>query len=198
MTTKRWSLKSNVFRPVRVLVLFVCALALPALSASGSRAAARQDKVQESVLTSAGSLDLVRIGKEEDLKWELRLGNKKIQDMEDSEFIHFFAHFMELDMGEIVVIEVNSGGTACPAQFQVVRIVENGAQVSDEFGDCSDSPTITMKRLPDEEVIFGFPGYYQLWQEREPGFRRPPPTTYSYKKGVLKELKATPTTRRGK
>jgi hypothetical protein len=105
---------------------------------------------------------------------------------------------MQLNMGEVVVAAVYSGGTACPAQFIVVRIVENGAQVTDEFGDCSDSPTITLKQLPEEEITFGFPGYYQLWQEREPGFVRPPPTAYVYKNGVLKELKAAPAKRRGK
>lgn len=191
MTTKRRLMKSNVFG-------LACALLLSVPFATGSSASARQEEVKESVLTSAGSLDIVHTGGEDDLKWELRLGKKKIQDMEDSAFVHFVAHFMELNMGEVVVVEVNSGGTACPAQFQVVRIVENGARVSEEFGDCSDSPTITLKQLPDEELIFGFPGYYQLWQEREPGFVKPPPTTYVYKNGVLKELKAAPAKRRGK
>jgi hypothetical protein len=150
------------------------------------------------VQTGAGSLDIVRVGGEDDLNWELRLGKKTLQSMEGASFVHFVAHFMQLNMGEVVVVSVNSGGTACPAQFQVVRIVENGAQVSEEFGDCADSPTITLKQLPDEEIIFGFPGYYQLWQSREPGFVKPAPTTYVYKKGVLKELKATNAKRRGR
>jgi hypothetical protein len=198
MTTERRSMKSNAVRLACALVLFVCALTLPALCATGSHVFARQDKVQESVLTGSGSLDIVRIGNEDDLKWELRLGKKTVQGMEDAEFMHFIAHFMQLNMGEVVVIATYSGGTACPAQFQVVRIVENGAQVSEEFGDCSDSPTITLRQLPDEEITFGFPGYYQLWQSREPGFVKPAPTTYVYKNGVLKELKATPAKRRGK
>ncbi|HEV7889371.1 MAG TPA: hypothetical protein VGP08_01970 [Pyrinomonadaceae bacterium] len=191
MTTERRNMKSNV-------VGLACALVILALCATGSSAFAREDKVEESVLTGAGSLDIVRVGDEDDLNWELRLGKKTLQSMEGASFVHFVAHFMQLNMGEVVVVSVNSGGTACPAQFQVVRIVENGAQVSEEFGDCSDSPTITLKQLPEEEITFGFPGYYQLWQSREPGFVKPAPTTYVYKNGVLKELKTANTKRRGK
>jgi hypothetical protein len=182
----------------RDVFALACASLLLALGATGSRAFVRQDEVKESVLTGAGSLDIVRVGGEDSLNWELRIGKKTVRKMEDAEFIHFVAHFMQLNMGEVVVVATYSGGTACPAQFQVVRMVESGAQVSEEFGDCSDSPTITLRQLPEEEIDFGFPGYYQLWQSREPGFVKPPPTTYVYKKGVLKELKATPAKRRGK
>ena len=197
MTTRRRLMKSNVFGLACALA-FVCALSPSAPRANGEGAPARQEEVKESVLTGAGPLDIVHTGGEDELKWELRLGKKKLQDMEDASFAHFVAHFMQLNMGEVVVVATYSGGTACPAQFQVVRIVEGGARVSEEFGDCSDSPTITLKQLPDEEILFGFPGYYQLWQEREPGFVKPPPTTYVYKNGALKELKAAPAKRRGK
>jgi hypothetical protein len=178
--------------------LLSCALVAVALCAASASAVARQEKIEESVQTGAGSLDIVRVGAEDDLNWELRLGRKTLRKMEGASFVHFVAHFMQLSMGEVAVVTVNSGGTACPAQFQVVRIVENGAQVSEEFGDCADSPTITLKQLPEEEITFGFPGYYQLWQSREPGFVKPAPTAYVYRKGVLKELKATPAKRRAK
>jgi hypothetical protein len=190
---------ANVARRGLYTRLLSCALL--ALCVTSASAVARQEKIEESVMTGAGSLDIVRIGGEDDLNWELRLGKKTLRSMEGASFVNFVAHFMQLNMGEVVVVSVNSGGTACPAQFQVVRIVEGGAKVSEEFGDCSDSPTITLRQLPDEELTFGFPGYYQLWQEREPGFVRPPPTTYVYKNGVLKELKAAPAQvkkRRGK
>lgn len=187
MTTERRPIRSNVFWPALVLL---------AICATGSSAFAQGDRVEESVTTGAGSLDIVRVGGGDDLNWELRLGRKTLQSMEGASFVHFVAHFMQLNMGEVVVVSVNSGGNACPAQFRVVRIVGDGAQVSEEFGDCADSPTITLKQLPEEEITFGFPGYYQLWQTREPGFVKPAPTTYVYKKGVLKELKPAPRKRR--
>ena len=207
MTTELINLKPSGARAGLTLArralfvrLLACALASLSLCMSGARAGAfaREDKIEESVLTAAGSLDIVRLGGEDALKWELRLGRKSLLSIEDASFIHFVAHFPQLNMGEVVVVSINSGGNGCPAQFRVVRIVENGAQVTDEFGDCADSPTITLKQLPEEEITFGFPGFYQLWQTREPGFVRPAPTTYVYKKGVLKELKAAPAKRRGK
>lgn len=190
-TTERRGMKGYVFG-------LACALLLCALCASGSGASAQDDKVEESVMTGGGQLDIVRLGNHDEIEWELRLGRKTLVGIAGASFIHFVAHFPQLSMGEVVVVSVNSGGNACPAQFRVVRIVENGAQVSDEFGDCADSPTITLKQLPEEEITFGFPGYYQLWQTREPGFVKPGPTAYVYKKGVLKELKATNARGRGR
>ncbi len=177
----------------------VCCAITPLPPPSYAAAGARRDRVEESVMTAAGSLDIVRVGEEGSLDWELRLGRKRLASFEGASFVHFEAHFPRLNMGEVVVVSINSGGNACPAQFRVVRVREGGADVTEEFGDCADSPTITLRQLPDEEITFGFPGYYQLWQSREPGFVRPPPTTYVYRKGVLKESKpAQPKRPRGR
>ncbi|HEV2864006.1 MAG TPA: hypothetical protein VGX48_23620 [Pyrinomonadaceae bacterium] len=167
------------------LARVACALLLA--SACAARASAQGG---ESLTTKAGVLSIVRTS-EEELKWELRLGARTLLRTEGESWVHFEAVFPNLSQGEVVVVSFGSGGNACPAQFRVVRVVSaEKVDVSDEFGDCADSPTITLKQLPEEELTFGFPGYYQLWQSREPGFRRPPPTTYVYRKGVLTELKA--------
>jgi hypothetical protein len=207
MTTELLNLRTNdaradltFTRRALFVRLLACALASLALCSSGAGAGAfaREDKVEESMMTAAGPLDIVRLGGADELNWELRLGSKSLLSIEGASFIHFVAHFPQLTMGEVIVVSINSGGNACPAQFRVVRIVESGARVSEEFGDCADSPTITLKQLPEEEITFGFPGFYQLRQTREPGFVRPAPTTYAYRKGVLKELKAAPSKRRGR
>jgi hypothetical protein len=178
----------NGARAARGFALFLLALACVLGVAARTRGA--QLGGDESLTTKAGVLSIVRIGGEDSLDWELRFGKKSVLQIEGASFVHFEAHFPNLSMGEVIVMSVNSGGTACPAQFRVVRVVaDDKIEVSDEFGDCSDSPTITLRQLPEEELTFGFPGYYQLWQSREPGFRKPAPTTYVYKKGVLKELK---------
>ena len=143
----------------------------------------------ESLRTKAGVLSVVRTS-EEDFKWELRLGGRTVLETEGPTRVNFEAHFPNLSQGEVVVVSFGSGGNACPAQFRVLRVVSAGkVDVSDEFGDCSDSPTITLRQLPEEEITIGFTGYYQLWQSREPGFRKPPPSAYVYKKGVLSEVK---------
>jgi hypothetical protein len=176
------------FPAARERVLALLAL-LCALGASAAPCAAQGGR-DESVLTKAGVLSIARVGGEDALDWELRLGTKPVFEIAGASFVHFEAYFPNLSMGEVVVVSVNSGGNACPAQFRVLRVVAaERVEVSDEFGDCADSPTITLRQLPEEELTFGFPGYYQLWQSREPGFRKPPPTTYVYRKGVLRELK---------
>jgi hypothetical protein len=152
----------------------------------------------ETLPTKSGVLGIHRVGDGSDLKWELRLGAKSILQTEGESFVHFEAFFPNLSDGQVAVVSFNSGGNACPAQFRVVRVVSaEKVDVSEEFGDCADSPTITLKQLPEEELTIGFPGYYQLWQTQEPGFRRPPPTTWVYRKGVLRELKPAAPKRRG-
>ena len=163
-------------------VLLLSALHAPARAQTGGDG--------ETLPTKSGVLGIQRVGDESDLKWELRLGGRTVLQTEGESFVHFAAFFPNLSQGEVAVVSFNSGGNACPAQFRVVRVVSaDRVEVSEEFGDCADSPTITLRQLPEEELTIGFPGYYQLWQSREPGFRRPAPTTWVYKKGVLRELK---------
>lgn len=154
------------------------------------------DAIQEavdSVETGAGILALIRVGAETDLTMELRLGGRKVLDVE-ARFAGFKAHFREMETGEAVVMWASDGGTACPAQFRVIRVVgERKVEVTEEFGDCGDSPTITLQLIPDEEISFRFQGYYRLSQQDEPGFRKPPSTTWVYRKGVLRELKPAAT-----
>src|SRR5215207_2689090 len=170
-------------------ILRAAACAVLLLLAPHARARA-QTGGGETLPTKSGVLGIHRVGDESDLKWELRLGRRTVLQTEGESFVHFEAFFPNLSQGEVAVVSFSSGGNACPAQFRVVRVVSaDRVEVSEEFGDCADSPTITLKQLPEEELTIGFPGYYQLWQSQEPGFRRPPPTTWVYKKGVLRELK---------
>ncbi|HEX8352169.1 MAG TPA: hypothetical protein VF611_04705, partial [Pyrinomonadaceae bacterium] len=144
----------------------------------------------DAVLTGAGTLTLVRVGEAVDLRMELRLDGKKVADAEGNMYAGFKAHFRELEGGEVVVMWASEGGTACPAQFRLIRVEGAGkVSVTDEFGDCSDSPDITLQLLPEEQISVRFPGYYRLSQRDEPGFRKPPATTWVYRKGVLRELK---------
>ncbi|MBC7929750.1 MAG: hypothetical protein H7Z38_04190 [Rubrivivax sp.] len=188
-------------RPAPSRRWFVCAFAFLVLCAAGALAQDGKggEETMDSVLTSAGMLSIVRVGEAVDFNMELRLGGKKVYAVEGNMHAGFKAHFRELDSGEVVVLWVGSGGSACPAQFQFIRVEAAGKViVTEEFGDCSDSPTITLQLLPDEQISLRFPGYYRLSQLEEPGFQKPPPTTWVYKAGVLKQLKAAPPKRRGK
>jgi hypothetical protein len=176
---KRSTLRAAVL--VALLLLTLCA---PARAQENQKG-----ETVDSIQTGAGTLALVRTGEPSDLGMELRLNNRKVLDVE-AMYAGFKAHFPELETGEVVVMWASEGGSACPAQFRVIRVVGEGkVSVTEEFGDCGDSPTITLQLIPDEEISFRFQGYYRLSQESEPGFRKPPPTTWVYKKGVLRELK---------
>ncbi|MFL6332796.1 MAG: hypothetical protein ACJ754_05555 [Pyrinomonadaceae bacterium] len=179
------------FRAALVAALLLSALHAPARAQTGGGDG-------ETLPTKSGVLGIRRVGDESDLKWELRLGKRIVLQTEGHSFVHFEAFFPNLSQGEVAIVSFNSGGQACPAQFRVVRVVSaDKVEVSEEFGDCADSPDITLKQLPEEEIQIRFPGYYQLWQSQEPGFRRPPPTAWVYKKGLLRELKPAATKRKG-
>jgi hypothetical protein len=156
-----------------------------------------KEETVDSIETGAGTLALVRTGEPVDLRMELRLNGRKVEEVE-AMYAGLKAHFRELESGEVVVMWASEGGTACPAQFRLIRVVGEGkVTVTEEFGDCGDSPTITLQLIPDEEISFRFQGYYRLSQQDEPGFRKPPPTTWVYRKGVLRELKPAATKRKG-
>jgi hypothetical protein len=183
--------RRSTLRAAACAALLLLTLHAPARAQEG-----RKGETVDSIQTGAGTLALVRTGEATDLEMELCLNGKKVLDVQ-AMYAGFKAHFRELESGEVVVMWVSEGGSACPAQFRLVRVVGEGkVEATEDFGDCSDSPTITLQLLPEEEISLRFPGYYRLSQRDEPGFRKPPPTTWVYKKGVLRELKPT-TKRRG-
>lgn len=183
-------------RGTRALALVLCAAATLAPSVARAQAASKEELV-DSVLTAAGTLAIVRDGPEDGLTLTLRLNGKKVALVDGTMSAGFKAHFRGLDGGEVVVMWASDGGSGCPAVFRIVRVVDEArVSMSEEFGDCSDSPDITLESLPEERLLLRFPGYYRLRAQEEPGFRRPPPTTWVYRKGVLKELKPAARKRR--
>jgi hypothetical protein len=151
---------------------------------------AAKEETVDAVRTRAGVLALVRTNPDAEMGLELRLDGRKVADVDGALYGSFKAHFRSLDAGEVVVMLTSDGGSGCPAQFRLIGATEAGkVSLTEEFGDCSDSPDITLRQLPEEEIRLRFPGYYRLSQLGEPGFRRPPPTTWVYRKGVLRKLK---------
>jgi hypothetical protein len=199
---RRAASRGSAFGRKAALRLCACVVALIAFGSVATRAQGTKPAGEEtidSLLTQAGKLSIVRIGEEVDMNMELRLNGKKVQAIEGNMYASFKVHFRDVEMGEVVVMSVGEGGTACPAQFRMISVGGTGkVVVTDEFGDCGDSPTITLQLLPDEQITLRFQGYYRLGDASEPGFQKPPPTTYVYSKGVLKELKPAAPRRRGK
>jgi hypothetical protein len=185
---RRSTLRAGVAAALLLLTLHVHARAQEVRKQENVALVVKEETV-DSIQTGAGTLALVRVGLETDLQMELRLNGRKVADVE-AMYAGFKAYFRELESGEVVVMWASEGGTACPAQFRVIRVVGEGkVTVTEEFGDCGDAPTITLQLIPEEEITFRFQGYYRLSQESEPGFRKPPSTTWVYKRGVIRELK---------
>ena len=190
MNDERLPTPGGAPRLAALAALLCVSLLAPAGVGAQSAAGVPKEETVDSVLTAAGTLSIVRAGPEDGLTLELRLNGKKVSDVDGTMYAGFKAHFRGLDSGEVVVMWASDGGSGCPAQFRLVRIIEEArVSLTDEFGDCSDSPNITLESLPEERILLRFPGYYRLSQQEEPGFRKPPPTTWVYKKGVLTELK---------
>ncbi len=167
------------------------ALCLLLLAPARAQQPAAKEETVDTVQTRAGVLTLVRTNPDAGAELELRLNGRKASDVDGALYGGFKAYFRGLDAGEVVVMWTSDGGSGCPAQFRLIHAAGEGkVTLTEEFGDCSDSPEITLKQLPEEEIRLRFPGYYRLSQRDEPGFRRPPPTTWVYRKGVLRELKA--------
>ena len=186
---KRSTLRAATAAALLLLTLVAHAGAR-AVRGQGTAVPAAKEETVDSLTTKAGALSIVRLGEDTDLRMELRLNRKTVQDLSGNMYASFRAHFRNLEVGEAVLMSLGSGGSGCPEMFQLVRVEESGkVSLTEEFGDCSDSPTITLELLPAEQLSLRFPGYYRLSQQDEPGFRKPPPTTWVYRKGVLRELK---------
>lgn len=187
------------FRLCALALLFACARGAEAQGSAAQQKPPlpKQSETVDSVLTKAGTLSIVRFGDPTDMKLELRLKGRKVYDIQNNMEADFVAQFRTYSSGELIVMRVGEGGSACPAQFQIVRVEEDGrVSVTEEFGDCGDSPNVTLQLIPEEQVTLRFQGYYQLSQEHEPGFQKPPPTTWVYKKGVLRQSNPAPPKRR--
>jgi hypothetical protein len=78
----------------------------------------------------------------------------------------------------VALLELVSGGTACPSMYRIVEFTEEGRpRVSVEFGNCSDLPVVL---LDGTRFRVRFPGFYTNSQARQPGFRSPPAQTWEY------------------
>ncbi|MDQ2920193.1 MAG: hypothetical protein M3R52_01055 [Acidobacteriota bacterium] len=98
------------------------------------------------------------------------------------------AYFSSSEIGDVAVLSVYGEGNACPAMFRIAHADSSGKYVvTKEFGDCSDIPTIIFE---EKQVTLKFPGYASPTAMSEPHFRPPPPTTYVFSQGKLREVKA--------
>jgi hypothetical protein len=98
------------------------------------------------------------------------------------------AYFSSSEIGDVAVVSISGEGNACPAMFRVVYPGPSGGYLlTKEFGDCSDIPTVIFE---EKQITVKFPGYAPLHAQSEPNFKPPPPTTYLFSNGRLREIRA--------
>src|SRR5205085_10193740 len=121
---RAWRFVAARWLPLCALaLLFMCA---PQVFAQCKPPLPAQEATVESLLTNAGTLSIVRIGEDTDLKMELRLKGRKVYDIEGNMSAGFVAQFRTYASGEIVVMTVSEGGSACPAHFQIIHVEDAG------------------------------------------------------------------------
>lgn len=85
--------------------------------------------------------------------------------------------------GTLVVIDYADGGTACEALYRVIELRRGRRpHVTDEFGNCGGGPEVITR---NGVLRLEFAPYWHLWNEKEPGFRRPPGYAYEYRGGTM-------------
>ncbi len=95
-------------------------------------------RMEEGVLTIRGRFEVYRLalanGRE---KNQITLDGK-VLDEPGYEVISIAASYPEKGPARVVLLELTTGGSGCPAFYQVVEIKEDGSVLrSEEFGNCS-------------------------------------------------------------
>ncbi|MBC8142427.1 MAG: hypothetical protein H7Y38_13415 [Armatimonadetes bacterium] len=168
--------------------VLLAALTVGAGFAAQSALSQQPDKsvVLQTVSTIGGDLTIRHSGKRgSDFTgqvWSVFLGKKRIGIIKEVMDVHVYSYNSQYAFGDTVVLSTAQGGNACPALFRVVHIKEDGkVTLTEEFGDCSDIPTVM---ADGKGLRMTFPGFYPNYRAQEPGFKPPPPVTYVYQGGA--------------
>lgn len=99
------------------------------------------------------------------------LYNGKIVYQNDECFSLDIKKVFSIGNNKVALVQINSGGTACPAEYIFITAKTSGAPIlSKKFGNCSDIPKITVK---GDKIALKFPGN--------------PPETWTYFNGDVRK-----------
>lgn len=113
--------------------------------------AAPSGETVETAETVGGQLTIV---KEDELQFKVYLNGKPIIEEKGFLRLSLRAKFPESGRARIVLLELDTGGTGCPAYFRIIELDNRGlASNSDQFGNCSDEPTI---QFDGKALLMGF------------------------------------------
>jgi hypothetical protein len=108
-----------------------------------------------------------------------------------------YAYFSGDEIGDVAIVGIADKGTSCLAMFRIVYPDSSPSHpqhiATQEFGDCSDIPTVNFQR---NRITLTFPGWAPLRESSRPGFKYPPPTTYVFANRTLRQIKTASQTKR--
>jgi len=97
-------------------------------------------KVIDSVNTIAGSMKIVRVGRGADRVHTIQIAGNPVSTIPGLLTVDIASSYPKPPRTQLVLLALNSGGTACPILFRIVKINKNSkASISDEFGTCSET-----------------------------------------------------------
>jgi hypothetical protein len=103
--------------------------------------------------------------------------------VEGNSFLSFEGKF-EFPNYDLVLVQ-DTGGTACPAQYYVIRVSRGGAVPSKSFGTCSDLIHVTRMK---EGLLVNMPGFMGPFEGRRAHERAARQQfAYSYRNGTVVE-----------
>ena len=101
-----------------------------------------EPNVIDSIETTGGTLEIIETGQ---YSYKLVLAGKVLAS-ERAETLDIAASFPETGTPTLVVLEIGSGGSSCPAMYKVVSAPASlPAQITQAFGTCSDEPELSFR-----------------------------------------------------
>jgi hypothetical protein len=101
-------------------------------------------EIVDQVITDMGPFVIQKL---RDRGYQIMLGRKELIRDDKNLYVEIKARFPRQGMPEIIVVEFDSGGNGCPAQFRFIDVdAPEGRQISDLTGNCSDTPDISLQR----------------------------------------------------
>jgi hypothetical protein len=151
-------------KPTRKWILFICGVIYMTVLSQYAPAALTGETV-ETAETVGGQLKIV---KEDELQFNVYFNGKPIIEGEDFLRLFIRTKFPESGRARIVLLELDTGGTGCPAYFRIFEVNDGGlVSISDHFGNCSDEPTI---QFDGKSLLIGFPPFghtaREIWSYR--------------------------------
>lgn len=128
---------------------------LPASTAASAPIVKDHTGPLDRLTTAAGEITVTEVkSKDDTVTKALSLAGKTIYDQNDYS-LDIERAFAYPDQRTVLLLAISEGGTACPSRYRFLTIRADGSTSStDEFGTCSDVPTVT---LADDRITISLP-----------------------------------------